>query len=131
MGLSIAYHLARRGVSNVTVVDRDYLCGGASGRNGGGVRAQWSSEQNVRLMQESVRMCRDFARHMKINVWFRQGGYLFLVRSEDRRRALEASVKLQNDCGLPTRMLTAKEAQKIVPELATDGLVAASYNGED
>ncbi|HEY8088546.1 MAG TPA: FAD-binding oxidoreductase, partial [Polyangiaceae bacterium] len=35
MGLSIAYHLARRGVTNVTVVDRSYLCGGASGRNGG------------------------------------------------------------------------------------------------
>ena len=50
MGLSIAYNLAaRHGITNVTVVDRSYLCGGASGRNGGGVRAQWSSEANVRL----------------------------------------------------------------------------------
>lgn len=69
MGLSIAYHLASHGTKNVTVVDRSYLCGGASGRNGGGVRAQWSSEANVRLMQESIRMCRDFATRMKINVW--------------------------------------------------------------
>ncbi len=131
MGLSIAYHLARRGVTDVLVVDRGYLCGGASGRNGGGVRAQWSSEANVRLMQESIRMCRDFASEMKINVWFRQGGYLFLVRSEEKRRALESSVKLQNECGLGTRMLTPAEAQKVVPELSTDGLVAASYNGDD
>src|SRR5450432_3170324 len=102
MGLSIAYHLARRGVTDVLVIDRSYLCGGASGRNGGGVRAQWSSEANVRLMQESIRMCREFASDMKINVWFRQGGYLFLARTEDKRRNLEASVKLQNDCGLGT-----------------------------
>src|SRR6185369_6931466 len=102
MGLAIAYHLARLGVTNVTVVDRGYLCGGASGRNGGGVRAQWSTEANVRLMQESIRMCRDFAREMKINIWLRQGGYLFLVRSEEKRRALEASAKLQNECGLST-----------------------------
>lgn len=131
MGLSIAYHLARLGTADVTVVDKGYLCGGASGRNGGGVRAQWSSEANVRLMRESIRMCRDFAREMKINIWFRQGGYLFLVRDETKRRALEASVKLQNDCGLGTRMLEPKEARAIVPELCTEGVLAASYNPDD
>ncbi len=131
MGLSIAYHLAKLGTTNVTVVDRSYLCGGASGRNGGGIRAQWSSEANVRLMQESIRMCQEFASVMKINIWFRQGGYLFLARSEEKRRALEASVKLQNECGLSTRMLTAREAQKIVPELDVDGVVAASFSPDD
>src|SRR5215472_11713531 len=131
MGLSIAYHLARMGTRDVLVVDKGYLCGGASGRNGGGVRAQWSSEANVRLMQESIRMCREFAGEMKINVWFRQGGYLFLARSEERRRALEKSVALQNECGLRTEMLTPAEAQKIVPELDPSGVVACSYNPDD
>ena len=133
MGLAIAYHLARlgKGKTRVVVVDESYLCGGASGRNGGGVRAQWSSEKNVRLMQESIRLCREFAREMKINVWFRQGGYLFLARTEAMRRSLEQSVRLQNDCGLDTRMLSPLEARRIVPELDTDGVVAASYNGND
>jgi sarcosine oxidase, subunit beta len=131
MGLSIAYHLARLGVRDITVIDKSYLCGGASGRNGGGIRAQWSSEANVRLMQESIRMCQDFASEFKINVWLRQGGYLFLARSEAKRRALEESCKLQRECGLSTRMLTPREAQKIVPELSTDGLVAATFNPDD
>jgi sarcosine oxidase subunit beta len=132
MGLSIAYNLAKsHGVTSVTVIDRTYLCGGASGRNGGGVRAQFSSEENIRLMQESIRICRDFARDMKINVWFRQGGYLFLVRSEDGRRTLEKSVSVQNGCGLPTRMLTPREAKRVVPELDLEGVVAAAYNPED
>lgn len=132
MGLSIAYNLARNhGITNVVVLDRTYLCGGASGRNGGGVRAQFSSEGNIRLMQESIRICRDFAREMKINIWFRQGGYLFLVRDEAGRRTLEQSVAVQNGCGLGTRMLTPKEAQHVVPELSLEGVVAASYNGDD
>lgn len=132
MGLSIAYNLAKNhGISDVVVLDRSYLCGGASGRNGGGVRAQFSSEENIRLMQESIRICRDFARELRINVWFRQGGYLFLVRSEAGRRTLEKSVAVQNECGLATRMLTPKEAQKIVPELSVEGVVAASYNAHD
>ncbi len=132
MGLSIAYNLAKHhGITDVVVVEKSYLCGGASGRNGGGVRAQFSSEENIRLMQESIRICRDFAHEMKINVWFRQGGYLFLVRSEDGRRVLEKSVAVQNGCGLGTRMLTPREAQRIVPELDLEGVVAASYNPED
>ena len=131
MGLSIAYHLARAGTTDVVVLDKSYLCGGASGRNGGGVRAQFSTEANIRLMQESIRMCRDFASEMKINVWFRQGGYVFLVRDEAKRRALEQSTKVQNECGLGTRMLTPAEARKVVPELDTDGIVAAAYNPDD
>jgi sarcosine oxidase subunit beta len=131
MGLSIAYHLARLGVTRVSVVDKSYLCGGASGRNGGGIRAQWSSEANIRLMQESIRMCQEFASEFKINVWLRQGGYLFLARSEEKRRALEDSCKLQRECGLSTRILTPREAQKIVPELSTDGVVAATFNPDD
>jgi sarcosine oxidase subunit beta len=39
------------------VLEKSYLCGGASGRNGGGVRAQFSSEENIRLMQESIHIC--------------------------------------------------------------------------
>lgn len=132
MGLSIAYNLARHhGISDIVVIDRSYLCGGASGRNGGGVRAQFSSEENIRLMRESIRICQDFAAELKINIWFRQGGYLFIVRSEEGRRTLEKSVAVQNECGLGTKMLSPKEAQEIVPELSAEGVVAASYNPDD
>jgi sarcosine oxidase subunit beta len=132
MGLAVAYNLAKNhGITDVVVIDKSYLCGGASGRNGGGVRAQFSSEGNIRLMRESIRICRDFAADMKINIWFRQGGYLFLVRTEEGRRTLEKSVAVQNECGLTTRMLSPAEAQRLVPELSTEGLVAASYNPDD
>ncbi len=131
MGLSIAYHLAQRGVTNVVVVDKSYLCGGASGRNGGGVRAQFSSESNIRLMQESIRICGEFASEMKINVWFRQGGYLFVVRSEKRAEALRASVALQQKCGVRSELLTPGEARELVPELNPEGIVLASFNPDD
>jgi sarcosine oxidase subunit beta len=131
MGLSTAFHLAKRGCTDVLVVDRGYLCGGASGRNGGGVRAQFSTETNIRLMQESIAICRDFAAAMKINVWFRQGGYLFLARTRERARDLEASCALQARCGLPTRLLEPSEARGIVPELDPSGVLLASFNPED
>jgi sarcosine oxidase subunit beta len=76
-------------------------------------------------------MCREFAAKMKINVWFRQGGYLFVARTPDVQQKLEKSVALQNACGLPTRMLTSREACRIVPELDDSGILAASYNPDD
>jgi sarcosine oxidase, subunit beta len=131
IGLSIAYHLAKRGLSDVVVIERGYLAEGASGRNGGGVRQQWSTEMNIRLMQESVELCRRFAVDLGVNVWFRQGGYLFLARSAAEVARLEKNIGIQNRCGVATRMLDPREAQQIVPELDLQGIVGASYNPSD
>lgn len=131
MGLGIAYQLARRGRSDVHVIEQGYLAGGASGRNGGGVRMQWSTELNIQLMRESIELCRHFAGELGINVWLRQGGYLFLARTDDERRRMERNVALQNRCGVPTRMLSPRDALRVVPELNLDGIVAASYNPRD
>jgi sarcosine oxidase subunit beta len=125
MGLATAYNLARRhGVTRVVVVDKSYLCGGASGRNGGGVRAQFSSEENIRSCRRASRICRGASpRELKINVWFRQGGYLFVVRSRPAGRRSRESAALQQRCGLATQMLTPAEAKRVVPELDVNGVV--------
>jgi sarcosine oxidase subunit beta len=131
VGLSIAYHLARRGLTDVVVIERGYLAEGASGRNGGGVRQQWSTEINIRLMQESVELCRRFAVDLGVNVWFRQGGYLFLARSAREVARLEKNIALQNRCGVATRMLEPAGAREIVPEIDLTGIVGAAYNPPD
>jgi len=131
IGLAIAYNLARRGLDDVVVVERGYLAEGASGRNGGGVRQQWSTELNIRLMQESVELCRRFAVDLGVNVWFRQGGYLFLARSALEVARLEKNIAIQNRCGVATRMLEPHKARDIVPELDLTGIVGAAYNPTD
>ena len=135
MGLALAYNLAgdRRGSGGkrIVVVDGHYLAWGASGRNGGGVRQQWSTEMNVRLMQESMDICAHFAKRMRINVWMRRGGYLFLARTQAAARRLERNVAVQGRCGLETEMITPGEAQALVPELAAEPFVSACYNPSD
>lgn len=131
VGLAIAYHLAKAGLRDLVVLERGYLAEGASGRNGGGIRQQWSTELNIRLMQESVELCRRFAVELGVNVWFRQGGYLFLARNAKEVARLSRNIELQNRCGVPTRMIDPAAAHKIVPELCLDGIVAAAYNPTD
>ncbi len=131
MGLGIAYQLAKRGVDDVVVLERGYLAQGASGRNGGGVRLQWSTAENVRLMQQSIELCASFAQEIGVNVWFRQGGYLFLAKHERERATMERNVEVQNGCGVPTRMMSPEEAGSLVPELDIKKIVCACYNPKD
>ena len=131
IGLAIAYNLAKLGVRDVVVIEGGYLAGGASGRNGGGIRQQWSTRRNIQLMQESLAICKRFAKELGVNIWLRQGGYLFLAKNEAETARIEKNIKLQNDYGVPTRMLTPREALEIVPELDVSNFVAASYNPTD
>lgn len=131
MGLAIAHALSTRGMSDVLVLERGYLGNGASGRNGGGVRMQWSTRTNIELAKRSIELCKGFARELGVNIWLRQGGYLFLVRTAEGARRLERNVRLQNSLGVPTTVVSADGAREVVPQLSTKGVVAAAYNPED
>jgi len=131
MGLALAWNLASRGERNVIVFERGYLCEGASGRNGGGVRAQWSTPTLVELAKESIDFMARFAQELGINVWLRRGGYLFLAEDEPTLRRLEAGAQLHKKLGLATRIIDVGEACGIVPELDGKGFIAASWNPED
>ena len=131
MGLALAYNLAKKGQRDVLVLEKGYLCAGASGRNGGGVRMQWSTRTNIELARRSIDLCKVFARDLGVNIWLRQGGYLFLVRTAEGAKRLEQNVRLQNSLGVPTELIGPDAAREIVPQLTAKGIVAAAFNRED
>jgi sarcosine oxidase subunit beta len=131
MGLATAYHLAECSRLRVVVLERSYLVSGASGRNGGGVRMQWGDEGNVQIMMESIEICRGLAQELDINLWFRQGGYLILARTEDGEARLRRNADLHRRLGAPTRLLSGDEAREIVPELDVSSVRLAAFNPED
>jgi sarcosine oxidase subunit beta len=130
-GLALAYELARRGTTDVLVLDQAYLNAGASGRNGGGVRAQWSTPTMIRLARRSLELCRTFAADMGINVWFRPSGYLFLAPTAEQVARLERNARLHAEHGLRTRVLSPAQALEVVPHLDPERFLAASYNPDD
>jgi len=61
MGASAAYHLAKSGVKNIVLLEKENFFGtGATGRCAGGVRYQFSTEINVKLSIESLPMIERF-----------------------------------------------------------------------
>jgi sarcosine oxidase, subunit beta len=131
MGLALAWELTGKGAGSVLVLESGYLCAGASGRNGGGVRAQWMTPTLIELAKESIDFMGRFAQELGINVWLRRGGYLFLANDAVTVSRLEEGAKLQRSHGLSTRMITADEAADIVPELDKRRFLAAAWNPDD
>jgi sarcosine oxidase subunit beta len=131
MGLGLAYQLAKRGVGDVVVLESGYLNAGASGRNGGGVRMQWTTPTMVRLAKRSIELMRGFATELGVNVWLRQGGYLFLAPTRVQADRLERNLKVHEAEGLRTRILSPREALEVVPELDPSTFVAGAYNPDD
>lgn len=131
MGVSTAYHLAAAGVAGVVLVDKDALGSGSTCKAAGGVRAQFSDPVNVQLGQRSLRAFETFAERLGQEIDFRQVGYLFLLDSPESATTFEQGIALQNELGVPSRMISVTEARKLSPLISTEGLLAAVFSPAD
>jgi sarcosine oxidase subunit beta len=131
-GLSIAWHLRRRGIDPV-VVERAGLAAGASGVQPGGVRQQWGTAVNCRLARESAAFYRAAREHLggPVALPFTACGYLFLAHSDEALAQLRANVAVQSAAGVPSRLVDAGEAARLVPGLAVETVAGASWCAED
>jgi sarcosine oxidase subunit beta len=132
IGLSIALELAERGAS-VTVVERAGIGAGASGVQPGGVRQQWGTRVNCLLARESMGVYADVRERLRMRVdpGFRACGYLFLAHTQAALARMQESVRLQNELGVPSRLVAPGEAAEAVPGLDVASVVGGSWCAED
>src|SRR3954469_4593913 len=123
MGASVAYHLARRGITDVVVLEREKMLGmGSTGRNAGGVRHQFSNDANIRLSIESIGLLERFADEVGQAIDFHQDGYLFLLSTSAGVDTFKRNVALQRSLGVDVQWLDAAQAAALAPGLNTDGV---------
>src|SRR5437773_218417 len=87
-GLATACYLSRRGISNVAVLDRGYVGGGASGRNTAIIRANYRTAEGIPFYRESVKLYENLSLELDYNVLFSQQGHLTLAHSEGSLKGL-------------------------------------------
>jgi sarcosine oxidase, subunit beta len=132
MGASVAFHLTRRGITDIVLVEREkMLATGSTGRNAGGVRHQFSNEANITLSIESIRTIERFADEVGSPVDFHQDGYLFLLSSEASVDVFRKNVALQRSLGVDVDWLDAASAARLAPGLDVTGVMAATFCARD
>jgi len=127
LGAATAHHLRRLGAGDVVLVERDVLASGSTSKSAGGIRAQFADELNIRIALRSL----DEFEAMRDEIAFRQDGYLFLLDRDEDVAEFRRALALQQSLGVPSRELTPSEAAEIVPQLALDGVLAASFCPRD
>ena len=128
MGASTAYHLAKRGCTDVVVLESAEMFGlGSTGLNAGGVRYQFATAVNIELSKLSFGMMERFADEMDQEVSLRQCGYLFMLDREKDLEQMRKNVALQNSLGVPSRVIDVDEIARLAPEVQLDGILGGTW----
>jgi len=132
VGLAIALELRARG-ADVVVIERKGVAEGQSGIQPGGVRLQWGTTVNCRLAMESLVWWRTAEERLgsSVPLAWASCGYLFVAHTDEALARLRANVRVQNDAGVPSHIVSPAEAAALVPGLDPLSIVGGSYCAED
>ncbi|MFL5667927.1 MAG: NAD(P)/FAD-dependent oxidoreductase [Chloroflexota bacterium] len=125
-GASLAFHLARRGVP-VLVLERETVAAGATGRSSGFVRMHYDLASDARLAWTSFPYFEDWAAMVGHgDCGFVRTGFLQIMPG-DLGDSVRANIKIQQDIGIDTGMLTAGDVARLVPGAVIDDVSTAIF----
>jgi sarcosine oxidase subunit beta len=132
MGASAAYHLAKRGVKNLVLLEKEQFFGtGATGRCAGGVRYQFSTDINTKLSIASLPMLECFEDEIGQDIDYRQCGYLLVATNERDAFTFKQNVALQNSLGVQTQLLSGDEVRMRLPLMDFEDAILGTFHQKD
>ncbi|HEY9856391.1 MAG TPA: FAD-binding oxidoreductase [Stenomitos sp.] len=128
IGASIAYHLAKSGMKDVVLIDKELFFGKEStAKCAGGIRAQFSSAVNIQLSLESIKHFERFSEEMGVEVDFRQVGYLFVSTSPEQWERSRAAAAFQQEHGVPVELIGPDRVRELCPEIELSDVVGGNF----
>ena len=133
VGSSIAWHLAEAGCTDVLVLERESQQGkGSTGKSMGGVRAQFSTDVNIRMSLYSIPFYATFDDRLGYPAGYRNQGYLFLATRPAHLEYLQTNQARQHALGLHTaRMISREEIASLYPQLRSDDVLGGAFCSTD
>ncbi|GAA1391092.1 FAD-binding oxidoreductase [Pseudonocardia kongjuensis] len=113
-GCATAWALARRGVTDVVVVERSTVGSGGTGKSSGVVRCHYGVRSLAAMATRSLDVLENAAEVLGTDVGFRRTGYVVGV-GEPNVAALHASMADQRSVGVRTESIGHAEVQQLWP----------------
>ncbi|MEW6403074.1 MAG: FAD-binding oxidoreductase [Chloroflexota bacterium] len=128
VGVSIAFHLAERGMKPV-ILERKEIAAGATGRSSGLVRMHYDLEADSRLAWVSFQYFRNWRERVGGECGFTRTGFLF-IESPEHNDNVRANVEMHKRIGIPASIISAADVKELVPAFKTDDFEIAAYEPE-
>jgi len=130
IGTSIAFHLAKLGMTDVRLLERSHLAAGSTGRSVGIVEGSFASEVNVRLAMRGFEELSHFEELTGQTAGFHRRRYLETVSDPRHLSHLEKVLRIRRALGLSGRILSPEEVLEVFPELRVDDVAYALLTEE-
>ncbi|MCA8939090.1 MAG: FAD-binding oxidoreductase [Planctomycetes bacterium] len=132
IGVSIAWHLAKRNAGSIALLEREKFLGTEStGKCAGGVRAQFSTEVNTQLSLYSLSAFERFEEELGHPLQFFQWGYLFLLFGDEQEAAFRKSREMWQRNGMDVEWLEPAAITERFPYVNMEGVTAATLHMRD
>lgn len=128
-GTSIAYHLARRGLTDVIVLEMNTIGSGSSGRSASMITHHSFQRARLDLIKISREAYCRFEKELGADPGYKPIGYLRLVTQEQAERLPYSDA--QSEFGAPSQILEHREIDKLIPGLNLDDIAFGLYNEDD
>ncbi len=126
MGCSIAFHLARAGVSGVAVLDKGGICSGMTYRSGALVRLHYTNPHEARVALKAYEYFHNWDAIVGGDCGFQQTGFLFVVAPE-QVDTLHKNVALLQGLGVETEVIAPHDVKEAQPFAVVEDIGAAAY----
>ncbi|HTD13053.1 MAG TPA: FAD-dependent oxidoreductase [Steroidobacteraceae bacterium] len=131
VGCSVAYHLAKRGCTDVLLLERRQLTCGTTWHAAGLVGQLRATHNLTRLAQYTTQLYAGLERETGQATGFKQVGSIAVAASEARFEELKRGASMARCFGLEVQILSPDAARERWPLLSTEGLVGAVFLPQD
>ncbi|MFQ5523384.1 MAG: FAD-dependent oxidoreductase [Acidimicrobiia bacterium] len=126
-GCSIAYHLAKRGVSDVVVLEQNQLTGGTTWHAAGLVTQLKSSRSLTTLATYTTRLIASLETETGQATGYRNTGSILVASDAERWEEIMRGLSMARTVGVEMAEISIGEAKDMWPLLNTDDLVGAAF----
>ncbi len=116
-GLATAYYLKQHGITNVAVIERNYIGYGAAGRNTTILRSNYKTDEGARFYDASVKLYEELSKDLNFNLLFTQCGHLTLAHADRAMFVMANRAEVNRLNGIDSRLITPEEVQELVPTM--------------
>jgi sarcosine oxidase subunit beta len=121
-GLATAYYLAtRHGITNVAVLEADYIASGNTGRNTTIIRANYAIPEAIRFYRRSQVLYEGLEAETGAEIHYRKKGHVWIAHSEMGMRTERGRVLMNQALGVETELLTPEDVKRLVPQIDLTG----------
>jgi sarcosine oxidase subunit beta len=118
-GLAIAYYLARdHGITDVCVLEQNYIGSGAAGRNTTILRSNYKTPEGARFYDASVKLYEGLSAELGFNLLFSQQGHLTLAHTDRTMFVMNERAEVNRLAGIDSRVIGPQEIQRLAPAMS-------------